>query len=202
MSEKSFKLEMKDSDKKALKVLLALLIFGVFYILVFSNDDDTGKQTPTQAQQEKAKALNGLSDDKKIEKVVNDLLSGQTNGNTKKLKSLELKKTKDGSFEVFAQIRTNQGISQAMTNREIKRSISEVFQAIYTNKLKVTSATASVFAPLQDKYGKQFEGSVYTATLTSTEASKINWQMDKDYLISKIIPSVWQTGIVNPDFRD
>lgn len=204
MSEKIQKSEKdtkKEDNKKAVAVLVvALIAFG--WMCVSFTKDKAKNQAPTKEQQGQTQALSNLTEDKKIEKVLNDLLSGQTNANVQKLKSIQVRETKTKEYEVLVQIRTDQGINQKMTNREIKRSISEVLQALYTNNLKVSSATVSVFAQLVDKYGKQFEGSVYTATLEANEASKINWQTDKDTLISSIIPSVWQTGIVNPDFRD
>ena len=63
-----------------------------------------------------------------------------------------------------------------------------------------------LFLPLagkfSDKYGNQSDGVVYRTFLEKTEADKVNWTADKTTLKVSILPEVWTTVFLLPDFTN
>jgi len=76
-----------------------------------------------------------------------------------------------------------------------------VYIALYTSGKDVQTATVAAYFPLVDRYGNESEGVVLKTSLSKMEAGKVNWDADNTMLQRSIIPDVWTTTLVHPEFR-
>jgi hypothetical protein len=139
-----------------------------------------------------------------IKAIVGNVLQGQTNqSNEPKLRSVDVEPDPavKGGWDVTVEFNGDNNLSNGLTKDGLESETADVFIAVYTSGQKIETATVTGYLPLTDKYGNTSDGMVYRATLTTDDASQINWSLDKATLELQILPGVWDLDYVNPAFE-
>jgi len=109
----------------------------------------------------------------------------------------------DGSWDVSIEFKASDNLSRDFIKKGIELDMAEVYIALYTSNFKnINIVSIAALFPLSDKYGNQSDGVVYRTFLEKTEADKVNWTADKTTLKVSILPEVWTTVFLLPDFTN
>lgn len=142
-------------------------------------------------------AIDKLPVEEKIETIVRKSLPENNEDGKKFIRKIEILKQFDGSWGVSVEFNaSNKAIYQ---KESIQKEMSRIYQAIYTSGYKIGQASAGSYLEVVDKYGNEGEEMVYKTILEGANGNKINWKYnDEDYLLTKIIPGVWDHSFIYP----
>lgn len=192
------------------KVKIGLIVLGALFLIgMASSGDDQTQSTPDQESQEAQENTekqeeideSSLSPEEQIRKTIEDQLPGQNNMDTDRLESIEMAKDSTGLYRVEIGFNADDNFSKNMIKTGIESQMSEIYQAIFTKFDNVGEISIGARFPLADAYGNESLKVVYYTTLTKAEADKINWNTSDATLKLRIIPGVWQTDLIHPDFQ-
>lgn len=196
---------IKNPTRKKVGLIFGGLLF-VFFI-AFGMTTDT-KTASTSNSQEQAKTeptatpeAPALSEQDQIKKIVTDQLKGQNNMKKDNLKSVEVTELKTGGWDVKVEFNASDNLSTNLRKKGIEGDMSELYIALYKSGKDIKTVSISAYFPLQDQYGNVNDRVVYASTLDSEEASKVNWNADQSSLKLSILPGVWTTTMLHPEFK-
>lgn len=146
--------------------------------------------TETEMQQKEA-----------IDRVIKHELQGWNNRQRPYLRNLTIRKDEKGFWDVLVEFNADSNLVKGWTRDGIEEKIAEIYITLYSIPRNIDYTTVNAYMPLVDRYGNTSDGLVYRAVLWSEEARKVNWAKDETALKMQILPNVWNTVIVHPDFR-
>ena len=193
--------------------IAAVILFILFGITTDSNKTkqiDTNQQTTkkiteqkteTQTSQEQTESKKPLSEEEQIRKLISEQLKGDNNLGKPYIRKIDVIKQVNGGWGVFVEYNADDNLTKNLRKIGIEKKMSEIYIALYTSGKDIRSASVSAYFPLVDKYGNESDGVVYKSILDKKEADKINWNSDPSTLKLSILPGVWTTSILHPEFR-
>jgi len=116
-------------------------------------------------------------------------------------RSVEVVEQANGGWGVFVEYNAGDNLTTSLKKTGIEKTMSEVYIALYTSDLDIRTASVAAYFPVVDQYGNESEAIVYKSVLEKEEADKVNWDIDGSYLQLEILPGVWSTTLLHPDFR-
>ena len=155
-------------------------------------------EEPIEEEKEPAKPL---SEKEQIQKLVSDQLKGTNNMKNPYVKKIDVIEQVDGGWGVFVEYNADDNLTKNLRKIGIEKRMSEIYIALYTSDKDIRSASVAAYFPLVDQYGNEFSGVVYKSILEKGEADKVNWGSDSSTLKLSILPGVWTTSILHPEFR-
>lgn len=156
--------------------------------------------TSVQAEQTPPPAA-PVSEEDQLRQIVSDVLKGNTNMSKPRLRKVDVVKQAAGGWGVFAEFNGDDNLTANMRKGGIQSQMAEVYIALHTSGKDVQTATVAAYFPLVDKYGNESDGVVLKTSLSKAEAAKVNWSADNTMLRRSILPDVWTTVLVHPEFR-
>jgi hypothetical protein len=182
------------------KILTAILVLIVLSIMTsaMSGENSTTNVTDNSISKE---IIKNLTPKEKVETVISDKLSGKNNLSKTKLIKVNVVNQIDGGLGAFIEFNADDNLTTNLRKMGIESDMSEIYQILYDGDLNVTAASISAYFPLADKYGNETSEVVYKSILDKTEADKINWSADSATLKLEIVPSIWTTSILHPEFQ-
>ncbi len=156
----------------------------------------TVKNDPTSAPQAPV-----LSEKDQIKALVTDQLNGTNNMKRDNLKKVEVSEGEGGGWNVTVEFNANDNLSTNLRKKGIEKKMSEIYTTLYQSGKDIRIATVTAYFPLADKYGNESDGVVYKSTLDKAVADKVNWKVDRSTLQLSILPQVWTTVMLHPEFR-
>lgn len=201
LDKKNIKKVKKRKSQKTIGCFL--IIISIIFIAIISNDDSSPASITSTKKELLQTELQNLTPKQKIEKVVKNELSGKTNimEEKNKFRKVEIVKQTDASHGVFVEFNADDNLTKNLRKSGLEDQMSKIYKVLYTQNLDVATATITAYFLLVDKYGNESEGVVYKTILNKSEADKINWETNSATLRLQIVPSVWTTLIMHPEFR-
>lgn len=157
---------------------------------------ETAKNDPTTAPQAPA-----LSEQDQVKALVTEQLKGQNNMKRDNLKKLEVTEQESGGWNVTVDFNASDNLSTNLRKVGIEKQMSELYIALYKSGKDVKTTTVTAYFPLVDQYGNENDRAIYQSTLTNEEARKVNWNADQSSLKLSILPKVWTTTLLHPEFK-
>lgn len=191
------------------------LIFGgllLVFFIAFGMTTDTTKtantstKPATQTETVKndttsAPEAPALSEQDQIKKLVADQLKGQNNMKKDNLKGVEVSETEGGGWNVEVELNAGDNLSTNLRKKGIESDMSELYITLFKSGKDIRKATVTAYFPLQDQYGNVNDRAIYQSVLTKEEANKVNWNADQSSLKLSILPGVWDTTLLHPEFQ-
>ena len=177
---------MKKISKKQLKWVF--IIFFVLIVMIIISPNDKPKQeinlTPTE----------------KINNIVKNELNGKSNIGGAKLKNIDIKEV-DNKFQIEISLNANNTLSNDMIIKGINIDTAIIYKELYNNNLNINKVQIIAFCPFLDKYGNEYEKSIYITELNDIKAEKINWDIDNDTLTWQVLPNILDIIYLHPHFK-
>lgn len=196
---------IKNPTRKKVGLILGGLLFTFF--IGFGMTTDTKSTTiPTSQEQAKTEPTTApqapaLSEQDQVKALITEQLKGQNNMKKDNLKKLEVTEQEDGGWAVTVEFNASDNLSTNLRKVGIEKQMSELYIELYKNGKDVRTATLTAYFPLQDQYGNVNDRAIYQSTLEKEEATKVNWNADQSSLKLSILPKVWTTTLLHPEFK-
>jgi len=166
---------------------------------VANNTVSTEQNQNVQAQQNEAPKP--VSEEDQIRNIVSDQLKGSNNMDQSYIRKVDVVEQVNGGWGVFVEYNADDNLTINLRKVGIESTMSEIYIALYTSNKDVRSASIAAYFPLVDRYGNESEDVIYKSILGKPEADKVNWGADSSSLKISILPKVWTTSILHPEFR-
>ncbi|NCQ56027.1 hypothetical protein COT86_00650 [Candidatus Collierbacteria bacterium CG10_big_fil_rev_8_21_14_0_10_43_36] len=181
--------------KKILQIFGGLLLVS-FIGFGMTSDTKTAISEPTNTPQALV-----LSEQDQVKALVTDQLKGTNNMKRDNLKKVEVSEGEGGGWNVTVEFNANDNFSTNLRKGGIEKKMSEIYSVLYQSGKDIKTTSITAYFPLADQYGNESDGVVYKSTLDKIEANKVNWQADESTLQLTILPRVWTTVMLHPEFR-
>lgn len=165
-----------------------------------TNSQEQTVQTPTNTPT-LAPTTPPLSKEDQIKAMVKEQLKGTNNMKRNNLKKVEVTEQEGGGWNVTVDFNADDNLTTNLRKVGIEKEMSELYITLYKSGKDVSNATITAYFPLVDQYGKENDRAVYQSTLDKAEASKVNWNADQSSLKLSILPKVWTTTLLHPEFK-
>lgn len=152
-------------------------------------------------QNQSASPSKTLSEEDQIKQLVSKQLEGANDVKKNYTRKIEVVEQIDGGWGVFTEYNADDKGDIKLRKEGIQIKMSDIYKAIYTSGKDIRTASVTAYYPTVDKYGKASDSVVYKTMLEKGEADKVNWNADKYYLETEILPRVWETILINIEFR-
>lgn len=197
---------IKTPTRKKVGLIFGGLLFVFFIAFGMTTDTKPATTTPnTQEQVETepttAPQAPALSEQDQVKALITEQLKGQNNMKKDNLKKLEVIEQEGGGWAVTVDFNASDNLSTNLRKVGIEKQMSELYIALYKSGKDVRTATLTAYFPLQDQYGNVNDRAIYQSTLEKEEASKVNWNADQSSLKLSILPKVWTTTLLHPEFK-
>lgn len=199
MATKEWK-NMSKGEKAGGLIGVAIIVVVVIVIgsVIFGNSNDP-KDSRAETKQQ---AINtDLPEDQQLRQIVENTISGKNNLDKDYIKNIDITSQVDGGWGVFVDYNADDNVTTSARKKSIEMKMSEVYIALYTSNKDVRSASVAAHFPLQDSYGNESDVVIYKSVLSKSEADKVNFQANESTLKLRILPSAWETTVLNQDFR-
>lgn len=181
---------------KILTGTIAFFLF-IFAIVIIAGPEKQPVQNGNQQTVDQTKP-----EDEQIKQIASNQLTGKNNIGKDYLRKVDVTAQAGGGWGVFAEYNAADNVSTDLRKKGIQIKMSEIYTALFTSGKDVRQASVAAYFPLKDASGKEFDGTVYKTVLTKDAASKVNFNEDKNVLNTKVVPGVWETTLLNKDFKD
>jgi len=202
---------VKNPTRKRVGLIFGGLLFVFFIGFGMTTDTKTAtntpkkevKQTETTAKVDPTTAPQApvLSEKDQVKALVTEQLKGQNNMKQDKLKNVEVVEQKEGGWNVTVNYNASDNLSTKLRKVGVESQMSEIYIALYKSGKDIRTATITAYFPLSDEYGNVNDRPIYQSTLDKVEASKVNWNADQSSLKLSILPKVWTTTMLHPEFK-
>lgn len=182
--------------------LLATIVFTWWYM--FSGTTSSSSATGSSPVSGTSIVITaGMSDTDKLKALATNAVtdSNKTLHIDAAIRGVDVVPQQQGGYGVFVEFNAAQSSSASVIKQGIEYGMADVYTALYTSGLDVRTASVVAYLPLTDKYGNTSDGMVYKTILDKAVASKVNWSASKDTLEWKVLPSLWDTTILNPSLK-
>lgn len=181
---------------KILTVIIALILFISAIAIIAGPEKQPAQNGGAQAVDQTK------PEDEQLKQIVSNQLNGKNNMDKEYLRKVDVAAQADGGWGVFVEYNAADNVSTELRKKGIEIKMSEIYAELYTSGKDVRQASVAAYFPLKDAGGNEFDGTVYKTVLTKDAASKINFNEDKNVLNTKVIPGIWETTLLNKDFKN
>jgi hypothetical protein len=189
----------KKFTRKQIALYMGILTFVL--LLLGGATAETSPEESGTTQEQGVEDLSSLSEEDQIKAIVSQQLEGKNNLDNDYFRSVEVVEQANGGWGVFVEYNAGDNLTTSLKKTGIEKTMSEVYIALYTSDLDIRTASVAAYFPVVDQYGNESEAIVYKSVLEKEEADKVNWDIDGSYLQLEILPGVWSTTLLHPDFR-
>lgn len=199
MATKEWK-DMSKGEKAGGFIGLAIIavVISIIGSVIFGNGNQS-KDTKTETNQQTV--TTDLPEDQQLRQIVDNVLSGKNNLDKDYVKNIDIDAQADGGWGVFVDYNADDNVTTSARKKSIEMKMSEVYIALYTSNKDVRNASVAAHFPLQDSYGNESDDVIYKSVLSKSDADKINFQANESTLKLRILPTAWETTVLNRDFR-
>lgn len=122
-------------------------------------------------------------------------LKGRNNIGLDRVKNIEVKEAPGGGYDVLLEFNLDDVVLPSFFKLKAESDMTNLYRAIYSNGYDVKNATISAYFPVgyREKEGTTQPVPVFTTSLGSAEASKIDWKSNNYLLQNDILPKTWKT---------
>lgn len=178
--------------------VIAIVIVAIGSVMLGSDDTKTSEPTAESSQQTVSA---DLPEDQQLKKNVENTLSGKNNMDKDYIRNIIVTEQADGGWGVFVDYNADDNLTTDARKKSVEMKMSEVYIALYTSGKDVRNASVAAYFPLTDSYGNESDGVIYKSVLEKTEADKVNFKANESTLKLNILPDVWETTVLNQEFR-
>lgn len=132
--------------------------------------------------------------DEALRAIVATAFAGDTNGEKKRLRDVQIVAQQGDGWGVFVQFNADENLTNGLTKGGIELRMRDGYKAIYGSGLPVRAASMAAWLDVVDQYGNKSEATVYKTILEGAVARKVNWS-NTDILDW---PAIWRTSILYP----
>jgi uncharacterized membrane protein len=184
--------------KERITGVVGLILIG-FILLVFLTPSSNKTKEPEINTSQIVSDTN-LTNEQKIEQIVAQTLKGKNNNEKDRFKSVSVSGTNDEGYIATIEFNASDNLSMKLRKTGIEKDMSEIYTSLYISKLNIKSVQITAYFPLSDQYGNEYDGKVYSSSLASEKAEKVNWEADSSALSLEILPNLWTTTFLHPEF--
>lgn len=186
-----------------ISTIVFFVLFGITtdYSSQIQSTTNTSNPVATKQQEPAIEPAKALSEEEQIQKIVSDQLTGVNNMDKAYMKRIDVVEQVNGGWGVFVEYNADDNFTINLRKGSIELKMSEIYLALYRSNKDIRSVSIAAYFPLVDKYGNQSENVTYKSILDKAEADKVNWNADEATLKVSILPNVWTTSILHPEFR-
>jgi|GEM_PF-5703573 len=181
--------------------ILAIIIENIPSGKTSDNPKVNTAQVTVKNKAEPAVPSKPISEENQIKQLVSKQLEGKNDTRKDYIRKIEVVEQIDGGWGVFTEYNADDKGDVKLRKEGIEIKMSDIYKAIYTSGKDIRTASVTAYYPTVDKYGKESDSVVYKTMLEKGEADKVNWNADKYYLETEILPRVWETILINIEFR-
>lgn len=197
---------IKNPSRKKVGLILGGLVIVFFIGFGMTTDAKTTTTTPNTQEEAKTEPTTApqapaLSEQDQVKALVTEQLKGQNNMKRDNLKKLVVAEMEGGGWNVTIDFNASDNLSMNLRKVGIEKQMSELYIALYKSGKDVRTTTITAYFPLVDQYGKENDRAIYQSTLDKVEAGKVNWTADQSSLKLSILPKVWTTTLLHPEFK-
>jgi hypothetical protein len=130
-------------------------------------------------------------------------LRGQNNLGLERVKNIEVKDARGGGYDVLVEFNMDDVMLPSFFKIKADSDMTKVYKAIYSGGYDVKKVTVTAYFPVgyRKKEAPTAPVPVFTTSLGSAEASKIDWEGNVYLLESEILPKAWKTEYKLPGFE-
>lgn len=182
-------------SKREVGTVFAVITVISFILIIVTAPPEDQKQPSVQSSN--ADATQSPTDLDRFP-ALKDLVSGNNNDNQVKLKNFEYF---PGTGALNLDINLDQTIGDPAKSIEIQ--IADAYMSVFNQKdvPEVTTMTVTGWLPEVDSYGNSKYVEAVGTRLNKTDASKVNWNIDKPTLELQILPGLWKTFFAMPSLN-
>jgi hypothetical protein len=159
-------------------------------------------QATSQPQEQTQQPTKSLSEEDQIKQLVSKQLDGTNDNGKGYIRKIEVIEQIDEGKGVFVEYNADDKGAVNLRKEGIEKKMSDIYTAIFTSGKNIRRVSVIAYYPTVDKYGNLSDSVVYKTMLEKTEADKVNWNADKYRLETDILPKVWETTLINIEFRN
>ena len=128
---------------------------------------------------------------------------GQNNLGLDRVKNIEVKDARGGGYDVLVEFNLDDVMLPSFFKIKAESDMTKVYKTIYSGGYDVKNVTVTAYFPVgyRKKEGPTAPVPVFTTSLGSAEASKIDWEGNIYLLESEILPKAWKTEYKLPGFE-
>lgn len=130
-------------------------------------------------------------------------LRGQNNIGFDRVRTVDVKEAAGGGYDVFVEFNMDDVMLPSFFKIKAESDMTRVYKAVYTGGYDVKNVTVTAYFPVgyREKAGTTPPVAVFTTSLGSAEAAKVDWDANLYDLESDILPKVWKTEYKRPGFE-
>lgn len=205
-----FSKAIENPTRKKVGFTLGVLVIIFFLGFGLTSDTETSTSATSNEQVTQARAEAepsattqpvALSEQDQIKKLVTDQLQVKNNMDKDGLKNVEIIENDNGGWSVSVDFNADDNLTTNLRKVGIEKQMSELYITLFKSGKDIRTATITAYFPLQDQYGNVNDRAVYQSTLEKEEADKVNWNADESSLKLSILPKVWTTTLLHPEFQ-
>jgi hypothetical protein len=130
-------------------------------------------------------------------------LKGRNNIGLDRVKDIQVTDAPGGGCDVLVEFNMDDVMLPSFFRIKAESDMTKVYKAIYTSGYDVKKVTVSAYFPVgyRKKEGITKPVPVFTTSLGSSEASKIDWNSNMYLLESDVLPKAWKIEYKLPGFE-
>jgi len=193
------------------KIITSGVLILLFFVGLFSSPDydtSTSSNSSNDGQREVEKTEDievveevNLTEEELIERIIRNVLKGQNNMGSEYIREIKFVEQITGGLGVFIEYNADDNLTMNLRKRSIEGNMADIYSALYKSEYDIDTVSIMAYFPLVDKYGNEDYGVVYKTYLDKAEAEKINWEANESNIRNTILPDVWTTAILHPEFQ-
>jgi hypothetical protein len=181
------------------KIIIGIVIFVVFLGLLGSGSD--GNRDSNNSKSETAESTEPQSEEDQIKTVVETTLEGQNNREVARFENIDISGSSEEGYKIEIGFNASDNFGNNLIKTGIEGDMSKLYIALYQSDLNIEEVAIGAHFPMIDQYGNESDKVVYYSVLTKEEADRVNWQADESSLKLSILPQVWETVLLHPEFK-
>jgi hypothetical protein len=207
---KAFEKAIKNPSRKKVGLVWSLITLVMFFGVGLTADEDSLARVAEQTIQPNATQSNNepestqtpqLNEEDQIKAIVSDQLEGLNNMKKDKLRQVEVVSNDTSSWDVAIEFNASDNLSMNLRKSGIESQMSELYIALFQSGKDIQNVSITAYYPLVDEYGNENDRVVYMTKLEKPEVEKINWEANSSSLKLSILPQVWTTLSLHPEFK-
>lgn len=128
-------------------------------------------------------------------------LRGDNNIGLERVRKIDVKETPGGGLDVKVEYNIEDVLMKELFRAKADSDMAHVYKALYTGGYDVKNVTITAYYPVGDRASRPPPVPIFTTSLDSGAASKVDWQHHMFELESDILPKLWKVKFAHQDFR-
>lgn len=194
-SEETESIRPKRRVSKRLLIIGGIFLFILIGMVMGSGGGEKGNQSEVNTP------VQPLSQEEQVRKLAEDQLQGTNNLKKPYVRKIDVVEQVNGGWGVFVEYNADDNLTTNLQKSGIEKKMSEIYIALYTSNQDIRSASVTAYFPLIDSFGNENDRVVYKSIFDKLVADKVNWSADSSTLKLSILPGIWTTSILHPEFQ-